>query len=397
MDFLLRGLQEGVSRLPATGAAALPTGEIFRDRDNGRFDVLAYGAYVLARERKAPLASLRQLHDSRGQAQSGLPLVELGIALNLMGDNDRGASTIAEGMRKSRGSGYWWYDYGTVLRDAALSYALLDRHHIVADGRENLLSVIAAELEKNRYYSTQEKIALFLVGRSLSAGSGSWTANLAASGKPEQLSQKGTYFRAVTPAELASGVSVSNTSGGSLYVELSLSGNPIQQPPARSDEITLNRAIYTPDGHVVAGQPLKTGETVIVHITAKSKSEIGTGLIVDRIPAGLEIENLNIVSGEQLGTVTIAGINPAEAMANKQIKHVEFRDDRFVAAVRLDARYPSFRINDTGTLHLFYRARVVTPGEFIVPPIYAEDMYRPNIFGLSGGNEMLTVVDARRE
>ncbi|PYS12621.1 MAG: hypothetical protein DMG17_20505, partial [Acidobacteria bacterium] len=49
-----------------------------------------------------------------------------------------------------------------------------------------------------------------------------------------------------------------------------------------------------------------------------------------------------------------------------------------------------------GLLNLFYRARVVTPGEFVVPPIYAEDMYRPNIYGLSGGGETLTIVDAQR-
>jgi uncharacterized protein YfaS (alpha-2-macroglobulin family) len=36
----------------------------------------------------------------------------------------------------------------------------------------------------------------------------------------------------------------------------------------------------------------------------------------------------------------------------------------------------------------------VTPGEFIVPPLYAEDMYRPNTFGLTGGDETVTVVDA---
>ena len=311
-----------------------------------------------------------------------------------MGDNTRGSATITEGVRKSRGTGYWWYDYGTVLRDAALSYALLDRHGITAEGRENLLSVIAAEMEKNRYYSTQEKMALFLVGRSLSAGSGSWTASLGAGGKPEQLSQKGTYFRTLSPAELAAGVKVGNTSGGPLYVELSLSGNPTQQPPARSDVIEVSRTMYTPDGRMVSGRPLRTGETVIVHITARSRSEIGNGLVVDRIPAGLEIENLNIVSGEQMGTVTIAGMNPAEVMGNSHIKHVEFRDDRFVAAVRLDASYFPNRINDTATLHLFYRARVVTPGEFVVPPVYAEDMYRPNIFGLSGGSEMLTLVDA---
>ena len=397
MDFLLRGLQEGVSKLPAQSAAPPRPDEIFRDRDNGRFDVLAYGGYVLARERKAPLATLRQLYDSRSQAQSGLPLVELGIALNLMGDNARGASTIAEGVGKSRGPGYWWYDYGTVLRDAALSYALLDRNRIAVEGRENLLSVVAAELERNRYYSTQEKMALFLVGRALSAGSGTWTANVTAGGKPEQLSRKGTYFRPVSPAELASGVKVSNTSAATLYAELWLSGNPVQQPPARSDEIELSRTTYTPDGRVVAGRPLQTGETVIVHITARAKSEIGNALIVDRIPAGLEIENLNIVSGEQLSAATIAGMNPAEAMANSRIiKHVEFRDDRFVAAVRLDANSRFNPPVGRGLLNLFYRARVVTPGEFVVPPIYAEDMYRPNIYGLSGGGETLTIVDAQR-
>jgi uncharacterized protein YfaS (alpha-2-macroglobulin family) len=220
---------------------------------------------------------------------------------------------------------------------------------------------------------------------------------LSASGKPESLSQKGTYFRAVSPAELATGVRVGNTSGGLLYVELSLSGNAIQQPPARSDIIELSRTIYTPDGRVISGRSLQTGETVIVHISARSKTAIGTGLIVDRIPAGLEIENLNIVSGEQLGTVTIAGMNPRDVMKNSHIKHVEFRDDRFVAAVRLDPSYFVNRVNDLATLHLFYRARVVTPGEFVMPPVYAEDMYRPNIFGLSGGSEMLTVVDVKKE
>jgi uncharacterized protein YfaS (alpha-2-macroglobulin family) len=134
----------------------------------------------------------------------------------------------------------------------------------------------------------------------------------------------------------------------------------------------------------VGARPLKVGETVIVHITAKSRTLIGTGMVVDRIPAGLEIENLNIVQGEQMGAVQIAKLNPAEAMNDARIKHVEFRDDRFVAAVRLDGN----------VLNLFYRARVVTPGKFVVPPLYAEDMYRPDLFGLTGGSDTVTVVDA---
>ncbi|MBL8436158.1 MAG: hypothetical protein JNL99_14620, partial [Zoogloea sp.] len=102
------------------------------------------------------------------------------------------------------------------------------------------------------------------------------------------------------------------------------------------------------------------------------------------IPAGLEIENLNIVQGEAMGSVTIDGIDPAAAMADRRIQHVEFRDDRFVAALRLQ-----------GEINLFYRARVVTPGKFVVPPVYAEDMYRPDTYGLAEGDGSLTVIDSK--
>jgi len=89
------------------------------------------------------------------------------------------------------------------------------------------------------------------------------------------------------------------------------------------------------------------------------------------------------VQGEQ-NTLQIAGIDVRQAMLDTRIKHREFRDDRFVAAVRAD-----------GEMNLFYRVRVVTPGRFVVPPTYAEDMYQPMIYGLAGGGETLTVVDGR--
>jgi uncharacterized protein YfaS (alpha-2-macroglobulin family) len=106
-------------------------------------------------------------------------------------------------------------------------------------------------------------------------------------------------------------------------------------------------------------------------------------LVVDRIPAGLEIENLNLVQGEQAGTIKVGDRSLADVMRNPSIQHTEFRDDRFVAAVKLE-----------GITHLFYRARVVTPGKFVVPPVYVEDMYRPETFGIAAGGETLTIVDA---
>jgi uncharacterized protein YfaS (alpha-2-macroglobulin family) len=157
-------------------------------------------------------------------------------------------------------------------------------------------------------------------------------------------------------------------------------------PAARSDAIALVRTLHAGDGTPIGTRPLKVGESVLVRVQVKPKVHIGNGLVVDHIPAGLEIENLNIAQGEAMGAVSIAGIDPAAAMADRRIQHVEFRDDRFVAAVRLQ-----------GEINLFYRARVVTPGRFVVPPVYAEDMYRPDTYGLAEGDGSLTVIDGKEK
>ena len=73
-----------------------------------------------------------------------------------------------------------------------------------------------------------------------------------------------------------------------------------------------------------------------------------------------------------------------EAMQDIRIKHREFRDDRFVVAARLE-----------GENHFFYRVRVVTPGKFVVPPTYVEDMYQPMVYGLAGGGEVMTIGDGK--
>ncbi len=396
IDFLLRGLQDGAPRLPAkrielpgtSGTNSQPFWEDYRYRDAGRFAVLAHGAYILSRESKAPVSTLRQLYEVRAQAHTGLALVHLGLALHLMGDEKRAQTAIADGLRKGRDDGYWWGDYGTPLRDAALSYALLERHKIKIEGLGNLLPQIAAELQKQRYFSTQEKMALFLAGQSFMVETGEpWAASVVSGSETEQLSAKSTHFRELGVKEIKSGITVSNTGKSPLYLEFALSGHAIKAPESKSDPIALARTLHSPDGSLIGDRPLKVGESVMVHLVAKSSTQISTGLIVDRIPAGLEIENLNIVQGEQMGTVQIARMSPAAAMADSRIRHMEFRDDRFVAAVQLGFR----------EVHLFYRARVVTPGTFQVPPVYAEDMYRPNIFGLSSGGGTLKVIDARSE
>lgn len=387
MDFLLKQLQEGAAGLPSVIAYSVDGWQDYRYAGAGRFGVLAYGGYVLARESKAPLSTLRQMYEVRAQAHSGLALVHLGLALKLMGDDKRAQTALEEGVKKSRDNGYWYGDYGSPLRDAALSYALLDRHKLKVAGSENLVSIAADELGKHRYTSTQEKLSLFLLGRNFVNASQEgevWSAEL--SGKrAESLKAAGTVIRPLTPDLLVSGTRVKNTHKSPLYLQLALSGYPAKMPAERSSEIALSRDIFDADGKPLKQRDLKVGETLIVRVNVNPKQWVTTGMVVDRIPAGLEIENLNIVQGEGIGSVAIDGMNPAQAMQDPRIQHMEFRDDRFVVAARLH-----------GKLSLFYRVRVVTPGKFVFPPIYAEDMYRPDVYGLASGWDTLSVSDGKR-
>ena len=95
-------------------------------------------------------------------------------------------------------------------------------------------------------------------------------------------------------------------------------------------------------------------------------------LVTDLLPAGLEIENFNLGDAKQWAGVVIDGIEIANRDRASEIRHEEFRDDRYAAALKLD-RYDTAR--------LFYLVRAVTPGTYAVPPPQAEDMYRPELRG----------------
>ena len=135
---------------------------------------------------------------------------------------------------------------------------------------------------------------------------------------------------------------IKNTHKERLYLQLAFSGNPAKMPANRDDAIALSRDLFEADGKSLKSRALKVGESVIVRINVNPRSWVNTGMVVDHIPAGLEIENLNIAQGEGMASTLINNVNPAEAMQDPRIQHVEFRDDRFVVAARLQGKLSLF-------------------------------------------------------
>ena len=199
------------------------------------------------------------------------------------------------------------------------------------------------------------------------------------------LSSKANEVRSLDPDAAVKGIAVENKGAQPLWIELEASGFPLKAPAAASDKIALERQWFAKDGTPWKGGALKVGDMILVRIKASSKQVIEDAMIVDHIPAGLEVENLNLSKGPAAGEFIVDGVNLETAMGDPRIKHKEYRDDRFVVATRLDG----------SKINLFYMLRVVTPGRFQVPGTFAEDMYRPEIRAYGAAQEAVTVVDPR--
>ncbi len=74
---------------------------------------------------------------------------------------------------------------------------------------------------------------------------------------------------------------------------------------------------------------------MLVWLEVKASQNVPDALVVDLLPAGLELENQNLASSsaslQDSGGSEVQ--NLLSQMQQADIQHMEFRDDRFVAAV----------------------------------------------------------------
>ncbi|MCF6689601.1 alpha-2-macroglobulin family protein [Raoultella terrigena] len=379
MDFLVRAGEQGYS-VPTNAInngnqrllrylqePGLMTVRYSDDAQASRFAAQAYAALVLARQQKAPLGALREIWTRHEQARSGLPLLQLGIALKTMGDAPRGEQALKLAMTTPRQDrDRWLGDYGSALRDDALKLALLEENKLLPEAQNALLSSLAEEAYGQRWLSTQETNALFLAGRTLQDLPGSWQAQTSLQAQP--LAADKAQTRNLTGDQLAA-LQVSNTGSQPLWLRLDSSGYPLSALQPAGNVLGIERQVFDTRGQQKSLTSLRSGELVLVKLEITATRNVPDALVVDLLPAGLELENQNLAnSSASLQENGEAVQNLLNQMQQADIQHIEFRDDRFVAAVA---------VNEGQPVTLVYLARAVTPGTYRVPQPQVESMYVP--------------------
>ena len=130
----------------------------------------------------------------------------------------------------------------------------------------------------------------------------------------------------------AGALTIVNESDAPVDAVISVIGAALTPEPAVSKGFTIERTYYTLDGKKVDLESA-TGGTASSSRTSGwswcSRSESpetgGRILLVDRLPAGLEIENPRLVDSGDVKTLDWL-------KTHAEPQHTEFRDDRFVAA-----------------------------------------------------------------
>src|SRR5204863_4116927 len=211
---------------------------------------------------------------------------------------------------------------------------------------------------------TQENAWLVLASRALSKETMSFDL--------DDAPVKTALYRSYKAAEMTGKpITITNTGDAPVQAVVSVRRAPITPEPAASNGFKIERSYFTLDGKPADPSKARQNDrfAVVLKIT-EAKPEYGHIMVADYLPAGFEIDNPHLVSSGDAGTLDWIedGLEPQNA---------EFRDDRFNAAVD--------RASDAKSVFtVAYVVRAVSPGKYVLPQAYVEDMYNPSRYGRTG-------------
>lgn len=355
----------------------------------------AYALYVLARNGRAPVGDLRYYVDARlDRFATPLAKAQLGAALSMLGDAARAGKAFSAALAGLDGEAGRALDgargdYGSLVRDGAGILTLIAETGVAKTRVPDLARVVSAAFRTRRYTSTQEQAWMLLAARALAEETRATKLTVGGG------QHAGELTRVLRPSDLAAPLDIANGGPNAVDAVVTVEGSSLTPEPAAAKGFTIERTYYTLDGKTLdlAGTQggtttLEQNQRLVAVVTVKGSDAGGRVLVVDHLPAGLEVENPRLVDGGDVKTL-------AWLKREREAQHTEFRDDRVVAAFNFFGEGGRNGGNTGGegkaeavSATVAYIVRAVTPGSFVHPAATVEDMYRPERFARTGSGRL---------
>ncbi|MBA2321354.1 MAG: hypothetical protein H0V89_09375, partial [Deltaproteobacteria bacterium] len=340
----------------------------------GWFDAEAYVHFVLARAgkpRKARVDALLATMD-RSRPESREEEYLLQAALFLGGDRRyekalRAPNTAPLTNERHNHWGFW-----SDLRSRGMMLSVHEDLFGATDAAaEPLAQLVARGLsgQASRWYTTQEIVwGVTALGKRVANSTAKFSEPvLTANGKPlpaEKLGRDRT-FTVWRASELSSlELDVADVGDGALYLMMSSTGVRANATwKTGGNALALTREFLDADGDAIDWSGHALGDLVYTRVTVRNTTgeRIQNLALVDRLPAGWEIENPRLGRSN-----TVEWIDPEQVW---DADHMNLRDDRLELFGALEPKE---------TRQVIYASRAVTAGTFTIPPVEIEAMYDPN-------------------
>jgi uncharacterized protein YfaS (alpha-2-macroglobulin family) len=341
--------------------------------------VKAYAAYLLSEQ---GLVSYSDLDFDGNEYMTELTKLHIAAAFNNVGATNT-AKLVLESATVTRNPSVYHNDYGSDLRDLSLGILLLNKLANNAELRSDALALQADYIEavatrsaEDNWLSTQERAALLRAAVLTENKNSQQPLHVALNG--ESLNRTGAISQS-----LNTDTKVSNQGQDPIYLKVLAQGymqavqyieynhpfNTIQVQHGRDVRrqwLINGKPLPASQADTPHTQRVNIGDRITVLINIKLDETINNALIVDRIPAGFVLENPNLGQG-----VSIENGDDRFSHSN----HSEYRHDRYVVSVDLAKG---------GEYQYGYTMRAEVQGEYTVPPLFIEAMYRPEKHYIGG-------------
>ena len=339
----------------------------------------AYMHYVLARAGKGKKARVQRLIDQlppKGTGQDAEKAYVLKAALYLAGDR-----RYEDELRRPDVSSFTeereprWSYYSDRRRRAFVLSMFFDMFGADEDGAKlaRLVSSGLSEGRASRWYTTQELVwGVTALGKWFSGATASFgDAKLVLGGKrprpqTESKTRADRAWSIYRASEYADPAIELNGKKGKVFAVITSEGvRTDSEPMIGGNGMRIQRRFFNAEGAEIEPDGHALGDLIYTEITVENLNTepLYNLALVDRLPAGWEIENPRLGRGTLPEWVDEDGL--------WQPEHMNLRDDRLEAFGDLGARK---------TVKLVYAVRSVSAGRFFAPPPEIEAMYNPEMW-----------------
>ena len=319
----------------------------------------AYGLYLLAKQGQGSLGALKYFADNSQK--------------NLTNRDDLAFIAGAFALYGDAASAKLWFDkaiaaqeepvkdrtfYQSWISDTAILVAVMAETTQNHPQLMNLAAQLADMVSKNRYLSTFEKG--WLIRASSALGTLAKPFKVSVGGKAQDGSKAVTVN--LTPEQIQANIAVKNDGDSPIAYTLNVEGEPLDPSKFQNKGFSIAREVYTLNGQPVDMSQVKSGDLLVVVLKGELlEDNTHEVLVLDLLPSGFEIEKVKFDE-------TYMKNNFVWLTNLTELSRVEKRDDRYMAAFRMDGK---------GKFVMTYFVRALNPGVYKYPSASVESMYRP--------------------